>query len=76
LYSYIINYHPAPGFEGDVPYVIAIVTLEEGPRMLTNLVDVAPDPAILALDLPLEVVFQPRGDQSLPLFRPVAREVR
>jgi uncharacterized OB-fold protein len=76
LYSYVISHHPAPGFDDDVPYVISIVTLEEGPRMLTNLVDVAPDPALLVLDMPLEVVFVPRGDQSLPLFRPVAGETR
>lgn len=71
LSSYVINHVPAPGYAGDVPYVIAIVQLDEGPRMITNLVDVPPDPRALPLDLPLELVIEPRGDQALPLFRPV-----
>jgi len=71
LSSYVINRVPAPGFADDVPYVIAIVQLDEGPRMMTNLVNVPPDPRALPLDLALEVVFEPRGDQVLPLFQPV-----
>lgn len=70
LHSYVINHMPAPGWEGEVPYVIAVVRLEEGPRMLSNLVGVAPDPEALELDMPLEVVFEPRGDVVLPLFKP------
>lgn len=76
LYSYVINHLPAPGWTGEVPYVIAIVELDEGPRMMTNLVDVAPVPEALPLDLRLEVVFVPRGDQFLPLFRPAGRGAR
>ncbi|WP_141579059.1 Zn-ribbon domain-containing OB-fold protein [Actinomadura sp. WMMA1423] len=71
LSSYVINHVPAPGFADEVPYVIAIVELDEGPRMVTNLVNVPPDPRALPLDLRLEVVFEPRGDQALPLFQPV-----
>lgn len=71
LHSYVINHFAAPGFEGEVPYVIAVVQLDEGPRMLSNLRGVAAEPEALALDMPLEVTFEPRGDQSLPMFRPV-----
>jgi uncharacterized OB-fold protein len=71
LHSYVINHSAAPGFEKDVPYVIAIVELDEGPRMMTNLRDVAPDPLALELDMPLEVTFQTRGGFTLPMFRPV-----
>lgn len=70
LYSYVINHMAAPGWEGDVPYVVAVVQLEEGPRMLSNLVGVPPDPQALELDMPLEVVFEPRGNMMLPLFKP------
>ncbi len=70
LYSYVITHLPAPGFEA--PYVIGVVELEEGPRLLTNIVDVAPDPDRLPLDLPVEVVYAARGDMTLPLFRPRA----
>jgi len=67
LYSYVITHRAAPGFEA--PYVIAEVELEEGPRMLSNLVGIEPDPEVLALDLPLEVTFESFGDITLPMFR-------
>lgn len=70
LYSYVINHMPAPGWAEEVPHVIAIVELEEGPRMMSGLVGVQPAPEQLPLDMPLEVVFEPRGDQMLAMFRP------
>ncbi|CAB4725603.1 MAG: DNA-binding protein [Actinobacteria bacterium] len=39
LYSYVIQHRPAtPAFIDDLPYVVAIVELDEGPLMLTNIV--------------------------------------
>ena len=39
IYSYTIARKPAgPVFAADVPYVIAMIALDEGPRMLTNIV--------------------------------------
>jgi uncharacterized OB-fold protein len=71
LHSYLISHLAAEGFEDEVPYVIAIVELEEGPRMMTNLVGVPADPDALPLDLPLRVDFQDRGAVRVPVFRPV-----
>ena len=69
LYSYVIHHRPAPGFTP--PYAIAVVALEEGPRMMTNLIDVAQTPEALVLDMPLEVAFEKLDDEiSLPVFRP------
>jgi uncharacterized OB-fold protein len=68
LYSYVINHRPAPGFEA--PYVIAVVELEEGPRLLTNIVEVDPAPDHLPIDLPVEVVYETMGEITLPHFRP------
>ena len=68
LYSYVITERAAPGFTA--PYVIAVVELDEGPRLLTNLVDVEPDPDVLPIDLPVEVVFETVGEVALPMFRP------
>ncbi|HZT05767.1 MAG TPA: Zn-ribbon domain-containing OB-fold protein [Chloroflexota bacterium] len=66
----IVHRAPAPGFT--TPYVAAIVELEEGPRMPTNLVGVEPDPAAIRIGMPLEVVFEDVTDEiSLPQFRPV-----
>jgi hypothetical protein len=70
LYSYVINHRPAPGFEDEAPYAIAVVQLAEGPRMMTNLTGVANTPEALVLDMPLRVTFTRRGDVSLPLFAP------
>ena len=70
LYSYVINHRPAPGFEADGPYAIAVVQLAEGPRMMTSLVGVPPTPDALLLDMPLQVAFSQRGDVSLPVFTP------
>jgi hypothetical protein len=69
LYSYVIHQRPAPGFEP--PYAIAVVELEEGPRMMTNIVGVPQTPEALVLDMPLEVSFERIDDEiALPLFRP------
>ena len=70
LHTYVINERPHPAFAG--PYAIAVVALEEGPRMMTNLVNVPQTPEALILDMPLEVVFEPlTEDISLPYFQPV-----
>jgi hypothetical protein len=70
LYSYVINHRPARGFEQDGPYAIAVVQLAEGPRMMTNLAGIASTPDDLVLDMPLRVIFEQRGNESLPLFTP------
>jgi uncharacterized OB-fold protein len=58
-------YHPA--FEQDVPYVVALVELEEGPRLLTNIVGVTPDK--VACEMPVKVVFDDMADGvSVPKF--------
>ncbi|NIJ40548.1 hypothetical protein FHS78_000818 [Parvibaculum indicum] len=70
LYSYIINHRPRPDF-GEEPHSIAVVQLEEGPRMMTNIVGCPQTPEALELDMPLEVTFEKATDEiSLPKFRP------
>jgi uncharacterized protein len=73
LVSYIINYRPVPPAAPDQPQVIALVELDEGPRMLTNIVGVDPRPENLPLDCPVQVEFEQRGRQSLPVFRLAGR---
>ena len=69
LFSYVIHHRPAPGFTP--PYAIAVVELEEGPRMMTNIVDTPQTPEALVLDMPLEVAFEKQTETiTLPLFRP------
>ena len=70
LYSYIISHIPAPGLEP--PYSVAVVTLEEGPRLMTNIVGCDQTPEALTLDMPLEVAFEAQNDEiTLPFFKPV-----
>jgi uncharacterized OB-fold protein len=58
-------YHPA--FE--VPYAVVVVELEEGVRMLSNVVDCPLSE--LAIGLPVEVVFEElTAEVTLPKFRP------
>jgi uncharacterized OB-fold protein len=61
-------YHPA--FANDVPYVVALVELDEGPRLLTNIVGVPPDK--VACDMRVRVVFDDYGeDVAVPKFAPL-----
>lgn len=69
LYSYIINHLPTPGFEP--PFAIAVVELEEGPRLMSNIVNCEQTPEALELDMALEVTFEKLNDDiTLPQFKP------
>ncbi len=71
LYSYVINFRPRPDL-GTEPHSIAVVQLDEGPRMMTNIVGCPQTPEALKLDMPVEVTFQSFSDEiSLPFFQPV-----
>ncbi len=53
------------------PYVVALIDLEEGPRMMSHIIDA--DPETLAVGDPVEVTFQDWSeDMKLPVFRPTA----
>jgi uncharacterized OB-fold protein len=48
-----------------------MIELEEGPRMLSNLINIAPDPQVIKCDMPVQVVFQQLTDDvTIPLFQP------
>jgi uncharacterized OB-fold protein len=67
----IVHRAPSPAFREMAPYVTAIVDLEEGGRMMTNLVDVEPDPARITVGMPLRVTFDDvTPEVTLPKFRP------
>jgi uncharacterized OB-fold protein len=67
----IVHRPPHPGFMDDIPYVPAIVELEEGPRMATQIVNVEADPSAISIDMAVKVVFESITDEiSLPKFEP------
>lgn len=55
LYSYSIVYRSFPGI--DVPYISAVIDLDDGATLKGNLINVEPDPANIEFDMPVEVVF-------------------
>jgi uncharacterized OB-fold protein len=60
-------YHPA--WEGKVPYNVALIELDEGPIMLSNVI--ATDNAALAVGLPVAVAFEAMDESlSIPVFKP------
>jgi hypothetical protein len=71
VYTYTVTYqNQAPGFREELPYVLAYVELEEGVRLLTNVVGCAPEE--VCIGLPVEVVFEDvTADVTLPKFKPV-----
>ena len=57
-------------FEDDLPYVVALVTLEEGPTMMTNIVGCAPEQVTIGMEV--VVIFEDwTEDISIPKFQPV-----
>ncbi len=58
-----------PAFEADLPYVVAVVELDEGVRLISRIVDCTP--AKVVIGMTVEVTFVPASDAiTLPLFRP------
>lgn len=66
--SYVVNHRGPPGFADETPYVLAVIRLEEGPRMMAHVV--VDDPAAVRVDLPVTVTFEPRGDRQVVQFVP------
>ncbi|MCC6250365.1 MAG: OB-fold domain-containing protein [Rubrivivax sp.] len=58
------QYHP----DFPPPYVIALVALREGPRMISNIVGCAPES--VRVGMAVHVRHEPRGGRWLPLFVP------
>ncbi|BBZ15474.1 Zn-ribbon domain-containing OB-fold protein [Mycobacterium branderi] len=69
VYSFTVN-HKGDGVYRGEPYVLAYVELQEGPRVMTNIVGV--DPADVRIGMPVKSVFAKTGEGSALLrFEPV-----
>ena len=67
----IVHIAPHPGFVGDVPYITALVKLEEDVIVPTNIVGIDPEPENLQIGMKLKPVFEHNeGQQSLLMFTP------
>ncbi len=71
VYSFTIVRHPPNALLGaSVPYVVALIQLDEGPRLVSNVVGVDPD--LVAIGQRVQVEFDRRGPGAvLPRFSPV-----
>lgn len=63
---YRIAYHPS--FAQRLPYTVAVVELEEGPRMFSNIVGA--EHASLRVDMPLRMVIEDEGGTAVARFTP------
>jgi uncharacterized protein len=68
LYSYALLHHPRhPAF--DYPIIAALVDLEEGIRLVSDLVEIEPE--AVHIGMPLEVLYVPtESGASIPVFQP------
>jgi len=71
VFSWIVVHHPVPrDVYADVPYIVALVTLDEGVRIPSNIVGIAPNK--VRADMRVRVTFRPATDEiTLPLFEAV-----
>jgi uncharacterized OB-fold protein len=74
VYAAGVEHKPSAGaWSGGEPYCVALVDLDEGVRMMTNIVDIPPDH--VRIGLRVEVTWEPLSDgRQLPLFRPVGTQ--
>ena len=73
VYSFtVVHRAPSKGFEALVPYVVAVVALDEGPHLMTRLTGI--DPAMARIGMRVTVAFEKQDDETtLPVFRPAEK---
>ncbi|WP_370283340.1 Zn-ribbon domain-containing OB-fold protein [Pseudooceanicola sp.] len=70
LISWVVYHRPYhEAFADRVPYNVAVVELQEGPRLISNIL--APNES-LRIEMPLRLELGESFGQTVPLFRPVA----
>ena len=63
------SYHPF--FRNKIPYAVAWIDLDEGPRILSNVVGVEDPLTQVKIGMPVEVEWEEHEDLNIPLFRPI-----
>lgn len=67
IYSYTVVHRAPAGFQDRVPYVVALIDLDEGVRMMSNVVDAGSEVRVGA---PVQVIFDDvTAEITLPKFR-------
>jgi uncharacterized OB-fold protein len=71
--STVVSRRGLPSIQQDLPLIIALIELDEGPHLMSNIVDTDVERPV-ELDSPVEVCFRPREEFMLPMFTLVAAE--
>ncbi|KKB35191.1 Zn-ribbon domain-containing OB-fold protein [Bacillus thermotolerans] len=67
IHSYTVIHKAPPAFKGEVPYVVGVIDLDEGVRMLSRIIGDRND---LSIDQPVSVVYEKIDDDlTLPYFK-------
>jgi hypothetical protein len=70
VYTFTVTHqNHAPGFREELPYVLAVVELDEGPRLMTNVVGCAPDAVRIGMRVVVDYA-DVTPEITLPKFRP------
>ena len=71
VYSFtVVHRAPSPALAAEVPYVVAVVKLDEGPHLMTNIVGCAPE--AVRIGAKVRVAFRQVADSvTLPVFEPL-----
>jgi uncharacterized OB-fold protein/acyl-CoA thioesterase FadM len=74
VYSYVVVHHPLPAaFRGQGPYAVALVELEEGVRVVSNVLGLPA--AEVRIGLPVRLDFERCDEElTLPVFRPAGAD--
>lgn len=72
VFSFTVQYRaPTPVFREDIPYIIALIDLRDGIRMMMNVMNCAPEDVYIGM--PVQIVFEERGEdgQKIPQAEPL-----
>jgi uncharacterized OB-fold protein len=66
----IVRHAVSAAYRPEVPYVVALIQLAEGPTLMSNVVEC--DPESVVVGMPVSVLFEDWSDEvSIPKFRPI-----
>ena len=64
----VVHRAPSPAFRADAPYVLALIDLSDGFRMMMNVINCAPES--VAIGMPVRITFEDRDGQRIPQAEP------
>jgi uncharacterized OB-fold protein len=68
VYSFTVTRRGPPPFRDVGPYIIATIELDEGVRVMSNVIDCEPED--IAIGMKVELAWAEAGDYKFPVFRP------